>query len=280
MDPRNSLDLRFFRYLARPPERLSLAEGCLLVASQEYPDLDPRPWIDRLSELGARVRRRTGVTLPQARAALRDLLFREEGFRGNREDYEDPRNSYLPDVLERRLGIPISLSAVYLEAAWRAGFGPLGVNFPGRFLVRWPEPGGGGPIVDPFGGGAEPDARELQALLDLSTGGGVALDPRRDLIPAGVREILDRMLGNLQRLHAEGGRWERALWCLDWREALKPDRPEHRRDRGFLLLAAGRRREGLELLEGYLQEEGFAPDAAWVWHAVQAAKLRDEFRFN
>ena len=131
--------------LAVPGE--GLARAALVIARLEYPRLDPSPCLDRLEALGARPAERMRDTDPAARVAgLNALLFEEEAFAGNNDRYDDPRNSCLNMVLDRRTGIPITLSLVYMDVARRAGLHLEGVNFPGHFLVRYP----GNPGRDPL----------------------------------------------------------------------------------------------------------------------------------
>src|SRR3989441_5604549 len=153
-----------FAALAAAGERTDLARAALAIARIAYPDLDPAPSRRQLDDLAAAVRPRLyPQASPEAAAAeLAGYLFRECGFRGNREEYYDPRNSYLNDVLERRLGIPITLSVVLIETGARLGLPIEGVGFPGHFLVRLA--GSRRPLLlDPFFGGRETGERDLLA---------------------------------------------------------------------------------------------------------------------
>ena len=116
----------------------SLAEGALWIAAEAYPGLDVPHWLGRLDALGHRAAERvtSDMDVDRAASAVGRFLFEEEGFRGNTEDYYDPRNSFLNDVLDRRLGIPITLSVVYVAVAARAGLAAAGVGLPGHFVVR------------------------------------------------------------------------------------------------------------------------------------------------
>src|SRR5690348_8717426 len=152
---------RFARLMQEPEERLDLGLAALLIAQEEYPDLDVDRWLRELDELGRQARDRVQPGMPAAEAvqALGGLLGGELGFRGNEDEYYDPRNSFLNDVLERRTGIPISLAAVYIEVGRRAGADVRGVGFPAHFLARCEDV-----IFDPFNGGrivTEDDCREL-----------------------------------------------------------------------------------------------------------------------
>ena len=137
--PARSARARFADELARAEPEVDLARAALLVAAEEYPQLAPEPYLQRLDVFAERVRDRLSeesaplVVLQE----LARVLFEEEKLRGNQEAYYDPRNSFLNDVLDRRLGIPLTLSIVYLEVGWRLGLPLQGVNFPGHFLVRF-----------------------------------------------------------------------------------------------------------------------------------------------
>src|SRR5881394_2873843 len=128
-------DLTLFAHVVKRPEaELDLAQASLLVAETEYPDLDVARSIEVLDQLGTEARRRIGAESELALKRLLWLLYEELGFRGNSEDYYDPRNSFLNDVLERRIGIPISLAVVLIETGARLGVALEGVGFPGHFL--------------------------------------------------------------------------------------------------------------------------------------------------
>src|SRR5438445_11102873 len=159
--------------VARPEASVDLAEASLLIAGEEYPGLDPAPYLGRLDELGAHLRRRAGDAGADALVPeLNRLLFEEEGFRGNTVDYYDPRNSFLNDVLDRRTGIPISLSTVYMAVGRRAGVPVQGVGLPGHFVVRVTTAGGEA-LVDPFHDGAVLTLEDCQERLDRIYGGKV-----------------------------------------------------------------------------------------------------------
>ena len=133
MDPRSRLVA-----LAGTADARSLAEGALWIAAEAQPGLDVRAWLSRLDALGYRAAERltSEMDVDHAATAVSQFLFEEEGFRGNAEDYYDPRNSFLHHVLDRRLGIPITLSIVYVAVAARAGLEAVGVGLPGHFIVR------------------------------------------------------------------------------------------------------------------------------------------------
>ena len=176
---------RFAELLARPEPEIVLDEAALLIAAHAHAGLD----IDaRLAQLDALATRAAGVSQRE----LATLLFVTEGFTGNATDYGDPRNSFLDDVLDRHLGIPITLSVVMMEVGRRCGMQLHGVGMPGHFLVG----GGAGEWFDPFHGGARLDLAGCAALF-AQTHTGTAFRPQF-LMPVGPRAIVERMLGNLQ----------------------------------------------------------------------------------
>ena len=197
--------------LRASPETIRLDHGALLIARAEYPHLDHARYLAELDRLSARVR----AALPPGGepgpvvAAVNRVLFDEEGYRGNEEDYYDPRNSYLNDVMDRRLGIPITLCVVYLEIARRIAFPLAGVSFPGHFLIRhrtsqrlfYIDPFRRGEIVLP---GELPD--RLAALFGKEAAEELLRRPEeghpaRFTADAAPQEILVRMLTNLREIH-------------------------------------------------------------------------------
>jgi regulator of sirC expression with transglutaminase-like and TPR domain len=255
---------RFAREVAKPEPEIDLATAALMIAAEEYPQLVPEPYLRRLDEMAERVRdRQWDETAPVV--MLQDLsrvLFEQEGFRGNRENYYDPRNSFLNDVLDRRLGIPITLSVVYLEVGWRLGLPLHGVNFPGHFLVRY-DGEALKLLIDPFQQGTVRFEDEAQDLLDHVYGGSVTMQPEFLRI-ADRRAIILRMLENLkgcwQNMRADA----RVLSALERILLLLPDSPDHVRDTGMVLTRLGRLDEATHHLERYLELLPDAPDAARV----------------
>lgn len=223
---------RFAALAARRSVEIDLAEGALLIAHEEYPDLDLGAYLARLDAIA---RAAAGALPPDPTpidyiAAINHELFDVLGLRGNRDDYYDPRNSYLNQVLDRGLGIPISLSVVYLEVARRMGLVLEGVGMPGHFLVRHPLTG---LLVDPFNGGTLLDRDGAMALLSGIAGRPVAYEP--GLLPAADnRQILTRMLANLKQIFVVRGDAARALAAVDRILLLNPLAVSELRDRGLL----------------------------------------------
>jgi regulator of sirC expression with transglutaminase-like and TPR domain len=211
--------------------RIPLAEAALWIAAEEYPALDVEAYLDRLEELAERARPRIAPFSPGERIArFNHFLFREIGFAGNSESYDDPRNSFLNDVLDRRVGIPITLALIYTEIGVRIGQPVVGVGFPGHFLVRWM--GEREALIDPFFGKVV--TREQCAdKLRAGYGPDARLDERM-LAPATPRETLARMLRNLKVNYLCRGDLARALSAVDRILIVTPDDAGELRDRGIL----------------------------------------------
>jgi regulator of sirC expression with transglutaminase-like and TPR domain len=263
---------RFRELAARSDAELDLARGALLIATEAYPDLDIDAWIGRLDALAREARPLPGGDEFGQASWLARFLYQEKGFIGNAQDYYDPRNSYLCDVLERRRGIPITLAVVYLEVARRVGCAAHGVNFPGHFLV------GIGRVdeiwLDPFTGGFL--TREECALRLVQTAGEGAELRAEHLAQATPRQILARILGNLKHIHGQRGEFERALACAERALMLLPDAPVELRDRGLLDARLECFRPALRDLERYrdLVPDADLPDG----FAQTLAAIRDRAR--
>jgi len=256
---------------ARPEADVDLAEASLLIAGAEYPDLDPAVYLARLDELASALRREAGdVSGEDAVPALNRLLFEREGFRGNTEDYYDPRNSFLNDVLDRRTGIPISLCTVYMEVARRAGLSVEGVGLPGHFVVRLassPAP----LLVDPFHAGAVITIEDCQRRLDRIYSGRLRLEPSM-LAPCGRKAILSRMVRNLKGIYVKAGDYARALRAVEMLRILDPDSVDELRDRGALYAALDCYAAAASDLESYLALRPRCAEAPQL--AANAADLR------
>jgi regulator of sirC expression with transglutaminase-like and TPR domain len=269
-----------------------LAAPAFLVARLEYPRLDPGPYLDRLDAMGDaafhRITREPGHDAPLAARvdALNAYLFTELGFFGNREQYEDPRNSCLNEVLDRRTGIPISLSLIYIEVARRAGLRAEGINFPGHFLVRvlhdlHTDDPGEGLIVDPFHGGAILNEHECRLLRHRHMGEEAAWEPQL-LARATRRQILVRMLLNLKRLYVRWRSFPQARMVTDLLLALTPGAVTELRDRGLLAYHMNDFPAALRDLEEYLKlakltdsaDEEQRKDNEQVWEHVKALRRR------
>ncbi|MGH8012942.1 MAG: SirB1 family protein [Candidatus Binataceae bacterium] len=208
-DARNELA----RLVAREP--IPLARAALLLAKEEYTDLDVEKYLERLAQLSreAEPMVNAGTDTVERVQLLSEFMFANKGFEGNRENFADPRNSFLNDVLDRRLGIPITLSLVYIELGRRLGLNLFGVSFPTHFLVKAVDQRGE-LIIDPFNGGVLLGLDEIRARLTQIYGQPVELHPAM-IKAVGARVILARMLRNLKNIYSGAGDWPRLLAALD-----------------------------------------------------------------
>jgi len=256
--------------LARSEAEMNLARAALLVAREEYPQLPVDLYLARLDQLAEEVRDRLAneTAPPVVLNEVVDTLYVRRALSGNRKAYNDPRNSFLNDVLDRGLGIPLTLGIVLLETGWRLGLPVEGVNFPGRFLVRY-RGDEFALLIDPFDGGKVRFEDEAQEILDLVYGGVVRLQ-ESFMRTASKREMLLRLLTNLKGLYTKVGDHERALAAVERMLMITPTSPAESRSRGVLLARLGRHEEAAVQLEGYLRVSPAATDAPRV-----EAMLRD-----
>ena len=238
-----------------------LAHAALAIARVEYPSLGPAPYVAQLDRMGGQAAARLAKTAPGREASIRafnEYFYDEQGFTGNRDQYDDPRNSFLNEVLERRTGIPISLAVVYMEVARRAGLRVEGVNFPGHFLLRVPaapQSSGGSSsvlIVDPFHGGALLSEVDCVELLRRHAGEEAAFDAAL-LAPANRHQVVVRMLVNLKRLYVHMRSFPQARFISDLLLAVDPSAIAELRDRGLLAFHLEDFSAALRDLEAYLR---------------------------
>jgi regulator of sirC expression with transglutaminase-like and TPR domain len=258
-----------------------LAPAALVVARLEYPRLDLTSYLAKLDALGREAGRRVSRGGPQmpvdARVgAVSRFLYDEQGFTGNREHYDDPRNSFLNEVLDRRTGIPITLAVVYIEVARRAGLRVEGINFPGHFLVRASEE----IIIDPFHEGALVAEHDCRALLNQHVGPEAAFD-RSLLEPATRRQIVTRMLVNLKRSYVRMRSMPQARAVADLLVTLDPSALGELRDRGLLAYHLDDFAAALRDLETYLRltpktddDEESKKEYEQIWEHVKNLRRR------
>ena len=241
-----------------------LDRAALLFAAVEYEGLDVEGYLGRLDRMAAELRGRISPEESPGRviAAIDAYLFGEQGFGGNELEYYDPRNSYLNEVLDRRLGIPISLSVLYLELARRVGFRLEGVGMPGHFLQRYPDPVA--PLLlDAFNKGAIVTEEECRVRLRSLYGDALPLTTEM-LQPVGPRAILFRMLANLKGIYAQREDVARAARTIDLMLLVQPAAIGEYRDRGVLRFRAADFKGARADLEHYLEVRPDAPDAPSV----------------
>jgi regulator of sirC expression with transglutaminase-like and TPR domain len=286
-----------FTHAALSPDP-DLAIAALMIARVEHPNLDAGPYLDRLDDLGREAARRvaaavhSGASAPvdvdadryAAVMALNAYLFEELRFAGNEAQYEDPRNSFLNDVLDRRTGIPITLALLYMEVARRAGVTVQGINFPGHFLVRCParrtHPRTEDLIIDVFNRGALLSEDACRALLRRHGGDDAVFEPallRRATKP----QILTRMLLNLKRVYVQMHSFPQARDVTELLLAADPSATNELRDRGLLAYHLNDYSAALRDLQRYLQlsaktrtGEQDRDDHEQIWEHVKALRRR------
>ena len=267
---------RFAALIERPQGEFRLAEAALYLAQEAYPEMSIKAYLDRIDDMAETVKVELGLELDPVRIvhAINTHLFDTLGFRGNREQYYDPRNSFLNEVIDRGLGIPITLSVMYIEVGRLVGLPIAGVGMPGHFIVQYtaqPKPF----WIDPFDRGTilirEACTQRLYQLF------GEQL-PWRDayLAPIGDHDILRRMLNNLKVLYRQQGAYRRALDVIERILLLSPDLPTEIRDRGLMHHQLGHLQAALHDLERYLELFQEAPDATVITRYIAALRQQLE----
>ncbi len=248
-----------------PEAELDLAEAALWIAAEEYTTLRPGTYLQWIDQTGAELKRRIRAeTEPQQIVGIcNDFLFKELQFRGNREEYNDPRNSYLNEVIDRRLGIPITLSVLYIAVAERARLPVRGVGMPGHFLVKYAPASSDAEIfIDPFNARTL-DREGCSKLLEGMYEGALKMRPAF-LEPSGKRQILARILNNLKVLYAGKGDLTRALAASDRIILADPHLTSEWRDRGIILHQLRRDSEALHDFNRYLSLSPEPEDAGRI----------------
>ncbi|MCC5898390.1 MAG: tetratricopeptide repeat protein [Phormidium sp. BM_Day4_Bin.17] len=252
----------FYQEIKKTP--IDLGKAALCIALEEYPDLDIDAYLQRLDGYAEDIAQQ----LPQERYPLRVInalnsyLFETLKFRGNQENYYDPKNSFLNDVLERRVGIPITLSVVYLELAKRLQFPMVGVGMPGHFIIR-PDFEDAGIFVDAFNGGEVLFPEDCERRLTQIYGRPISLQPEF-LEPVSSEQILVRMLTNLKAIYIAQQEISKALAAIERILLLAPDAVLELRDRGLIYYQSGQAIAASQDLERYLSLRPDAPDASTI----------------
>jgi regulator of sirC expression with transglutaminase-like and TPR domain len=247
-------------------ETIDLVRASLVIARTEYPRLDLEAYAARIEALAGRVAGLTPDHTPQhALKALNRVLFEEVHLSGNREDYYDPRNSFLNDVLDRGLGIPITLSIVYMEVGRRVGLHLSGIGLPGHFLLKHHTENGKEALIDCFNRGDILSRHDCQSRLDEIYSGEMKMRPEF-LRPITRRQILTRMLNNLKTVYLSTRNFRKALPIADLILVLYPHSPEDLKQRALLRYSLGMQRLAAEDLDEYLQMSPNASDAEEVRH--------------
>ncbi len=263
---------RFARAVDRPEASIDLGEAALTIAMDVYRDLDVEAYLRRLDAFAEPLRDRvdSATSLPAAVDALNGHLFGDLGFRGNAENYYDPRNSYLNEVLDRRTGIPITLSVVYMEVARRLGVDVVGIGLPGHFIVeaRGHEQS---VLLDPFCGGEPLTLEDCERLVSDVYGGAMPF-VEESLEPVGKRQILSRMLNNLKMIYSPEGDGDRAWPVVEKLVHLDPESAIDRRDRGLLAHRRNLFALARDDLRFYLARRPDAPDRDTILASLRAVE--------
>ena len=265
--------------VCRDDADINLAEAALLIAAEEYPRLDVRVYLERLDSFADLTRQRTADSRDpyDTITALKVTLFEQLGFRGNQENYYDPRNSYLNEVIDRRTGIPITLTVVYMEVAKRIGFPVKGVGLPYHFLAKHEQQDGEDLFIDPFNSGILISSAGCYQKVDEMSGG--TLELTQELLEAVTnKQILTRMLSNLIGIYSASDR-RRALAAIDRILLINPSSTSHIRDRGLLLAAVGNQTMAIAELERYLELAVDAADADSIREQIKSIR-QSQARLN
>ena len=259
--------LQYFAALVAEDEGFALLEAAISVAQDEYPGLDPQGVLAQVDALADRLKRRIpadAVVLQKLRF-LNRYFFQDLGFAGNVNDYYDPRNSYLHEVLAMRRGIPITLALIYIELATQVGLSARGVSFPGHFLVKL-RAGKGEVVIDPMSGQSLSRSELEERLLPYRRSRGLTGEFE---VPLGLflqaaapRDVIARLLRNLKEIHRTAEDWPRLLAVCERLVVLLPQAWDERRDRGLVRAELGQDDAAALDLQAYLQHQPDADDAA------------------
>lgn len=266
---------RFYQAIQLPDDQIDLAVAALYIAQEEYPDLEVEAYLNALDTMAAEVAER----LPSVDYPLRIIqtinqyLYQDLGFQGNADQYYDPDNSYLNQVIDRRTGIPITLSLVYLEVAKRLDFPMVGIGMPGHFLIR-PVVDEMQVFVDPFHGGEILFPEDCQNRLSEIFSSSVELRPEF-LAPVTARQFLVRMLGNLKGIYLGQRDLPKALAAIDRILLLFPDAIAEQRDRGLLHYQLNQWSQARQDLETYLVEAPSAQDAFTIRRLLEGMPVEE-----
>jgi regulator of sirC expression with transglutaminase-like and TPR domain len=266
--------LKFADIAALNDEAIDLALAGLVIASDEYPGLNFQNYVDELDQICKRAREAaSGLSDPSdILEAVNSVLFLEYRYHGNRQNYYDPRNSYLNQVIDRRTGIPITLSIIYMAAVDSVGLRVSGIGMPGHFLVKHSGPRGE-IYIDPFNSGRLIDVAGCARLVKETSNGNIELRSEH-LVAVSKKQILTRVLTNLLAIYSEAKDFARAIRVLDLILMIHPNEPARVRDRGLLLAASGRARESIESLEQYMRLSPGASDAGEIINNIKKIKAR------
>jgi regulator of sirC expression with transglutaminase-like and TPR domain len=264
--------------LANDPQAdIDLAAVALYLAGDEYPDLFVAGYLDRLDDLAEEALSYLNGDLESMVAGLCRFLFEEEGFSGNADAYYDPRNSYFSDVLDRRTGIPITLSVLAIAVGRRAGVEIEGIGLPGHFIAK-AVLDDEEVLFDPFHGGQILSTEACEHLIEAVTGQPLEVTPAI-LAATPPTLIVMRMLNNLRTIYAERDDFTRTARILGRQRQLFPNDVSLRRDLGVTLMRAERPGAAIDHFKAYLDASPYAADIQDV-KVLLAQALADVARWN
>jgi len=270
----------FREMVSRPPEQMDLAAAALLIALDEYPGLNVSDYLERIDLLAERTSAQlhsdAAARPVEAIESINYQLFEIEGFRGNQEDYYDPRNSFLNDVLDRKTGIPITLSVLYMEVGRRIGLKIEGVGMPGHFIVKCKH-NGAEIFVDTFGRGEVLLEEGCERKLIQLHGKDFQFN-RSCLDAVNHSQILTRMLHNLKAIYWNQQNYAKALGVIEKLLLIKPTAAAEIRDRGFAHYQLNHLSPAIRDWSRYLELRPSAPDAAEVAKSLKVAAQVRAFR--
>jgi regulator of sirC expression with transglutaminase-like and TPR domain len=249
----------FLKLTQQKDEEINLAEGALLIAKDAYPELEIEDYLGQLKQMGAELQKQIDPESDvKARIdALNAYLFDEQGFSGaDEEHYYDVRNSYLNDVLERKVGIPITLSVVYMQIGRQIGLPLVGVNFPGHFIVKHKVLD---TFIDPFEKGKILTNEDFPEKLIQLFGKPVPMQSQF-LKEAANKQILARMLRNLKQIYFRQGQYEKAVSAVEKITWLEPQSAQDFRDLGYLYYRLQAYPQSLAAFQQYLRLSDNLPD--------------------
>ena len=264
---------QFAAQLRRSEVELELDRAALLIAAEAYPTLDVEAYLAQLDELAAQARANDEAQASPVTRILRlnDSLFSKGGFHGNSDNYFDARNSFLNDVIDRRTGIPITLSVIYLEVARRLGLTLAGVSLPGHFIVKYHDDEDE-IFIDPFNEGRLLSEEDCFRML-LQMYQGRIVFQRQLLAAVTKRQILARMLQNLKGIYARAGDHAKTLSVIERALLIEPSAFELR-DRGLVLAALERYPQAIADLESYLRAQPEPDEASVIRDRLKEIKQR------
>ncbi|WP_041237747.1 SirB1 family protein [Gloeothece citriformis] len=259
----------FYHEVTQPDHQINLAKACLLIASQEYPTLDLEEYLNALDTMGQEIEERLPASSYPLKIiqTINDYLFKDLGFKGNTTDYYDPRNSFLNDVIDRRIGIPITLSVVYLELAKRLNFPMVGIGMPGHFMIR-PDFEEAGIFVDVFNRGEILFEQDCEQRLQQVYQQPVKLEPHF-LDAVTNQQILGRILTNLKYIYLNRQEFSKTLKTIEQILLIFPNHPLELRDKGLIYYQLGQWEKASQDLKIYLALLPDAQDATVIRQLLQ-----------